>query len=384
MEKEIVRPTGIKATSYKELLKAVRFAMATGRKRAEEAVERERVRTAWEIGTLIDEHVLQHKEYAGYDQQVLIRLAKDLGSSRTELSYMLQFARAYPIFRHAEILPWSHHEALLAVNDPEKRKALAERVSKENWDRDRLRKEVKAIKGASGKNNENQELLPPAAPGKPGTYRVILAKAGPFAGELAMDLGFSNYYRPVGELSFKEGEIISVTKDGQGYKLSAMGSVQEALYTYESYIYEVLDGDTVSAVIDLGFGFVTAQTLRFRGIDAPELATRDGVESKAFLKRKLQMPGGGGRMADGKAGAEKQEKSLLLASGLFASPILIKTVKSDKYDRYLGDIFLPARSLKASAGGTCATERKCNAGPKDWVYLNNLLLEKGYAVRVRS
>jgi hypothetical protein len=65
---------------------------AASAQRIETLVEQEKVREAWEIGQLIDEHVLQHKERAAYGEQVIIRLAKDLGSSETELKYMLQFA----------------------------------------------------------------------------------------------------------------------------------------------------------------------------------------------------------------------------------------------------------------------------------------------------
>jgi endonuclease YncB( thermonuclease family) len=66
-----------------------------------------------------------------------------------------------------------------------------------------------------------------------------------------------------------------------------------------------------------------------------------------------------------------------------ADQIVLTSSKSDKYDRYLADVFLPARSLKASAGGTGAT------GPKYYtdkdgknVYLNNAILESGLAVRM--
>jgi len=45
--------------------------------------------------------------------------------------------------------------------------------------------------------------------------------------------------------------------------------------------------------------------------------------------------------------------------------VFIKTVKSDKYDRYLGDVFYTDKTGKQ-------------------VYLNNLLLENGHAVRVRD
>ncbi|MFH0986120.1 MAG: hypothetical protein V1882_11435 [Candidatus Omnitrophota bacterium] len=59
--------------------------------------------------------------------------------------------------------------------------------------------------------------------------------------------------------------------------------------------------------------------------------------------------------------------------------------RREKWGRYLGDVFyIPARSLKASAGGTGAIGHECVNKAGKQTYLNNLLLEKGYAVRVRD
>ena len=71
--------------TYDELRQAISKARGESRVRVEKAVEAERVREAWEIGRLIDAHVLQHKERADYDQQVIAKLAADLGMSDTEL-----------------------------------------------------------------------------------------------------------------------------------------------------------------------------------------------------------------------------------------------------------------------------------------------------------
>ena len=357
---------GVKLATYTELVKAVRVAMAGGRKRAEEAVERERVFTAWEIGKLIDEHVLQHKERADYAQYVLPKLAKDLATSRTELYYMLEFARTYPIVPHAGQLSWSDYRDLLVVNVPEKRKALTEQAEKENWSRDRLRKEVRNATrnvSAGGQAGEpSDEKLSPAQPGKLGTYKIILAKAGPYAGKLALDLGFSNYYLPPGKFSFKEGDIISSpTSETRSQK-----GVAEDLYTYEAFIYKVLDGDTVAAVVDLGFGFVATQTLRLRGIDAPELPSTDGVEAKTALENMLKMPrnlpGAWKKTSGGERGASGKNGFLIktFVNDQGAIPVLIKTVRSDKYDRYLADIFVGD------------------------VYVNQQLVENGFAVIVQE
>ena len=120
-------------------------------------------------------------------------------------------------------------------------------------------------------------------------------------------------------------------------KLKSSDRTEADLFTYEAYIYKVLDGDTIMAVVDLGFGITTTQTLRLRGIDCPEIQTRDGMEAKEFVETSLK-------------GADY---------------LTIKTVKSDKYDRYLTDVFV---------------EQKNGSN----LYLNNELIEKGLAVRVRE
>jgi micrococcal nuclease len=183
-----------------------------------------------------------------------------------------------------------------------------------------------------------------AKPGKPGTYRVVLAKAGPYAGKLAIDLGFSNYYLPPGKFSFKEWDIVTL---GEAGSLQGGGAAGD-LYTYRAYVFDVLDGDTVNAVVDLGFGIVTTQKLRFRGVDAPEIMTRDGMESKNALQRMI-----------GKV-----------------SPLLIKTVKSDKYDRYLADVFIDHR-LQAEDQRQGTKNKESEAA--GLVYLNQKLVDDGLA-----
>jgi len=84
------------------------------------------------------------------------------------------------------------------------------------------------------------------------------------------------------------------------------------LYTYKATVERVIDGDTLECTIDLGLYTKTRQKLRLRAIDAPELRTTRGQAAKAFVDEKL--------------------------SG--ASEIVVKTYKSDKYDRYLADIFV--------------------------------------------
>jgi micrococcal nuclease len=93
---------------------------------------------------------------------------------------------------------------------------------------------------------------------------------------------------------------------------------------YEYYVRKVenvVDGDTIDVLIDLGFDILFASRVRLAGIDTPESRTKDlkekalGLESKEYLKKAL-----------------KDAKS-----------VVIKTEKmdsSEKYGRILGWVYI--------------------------------------------
>ena len=322
----------VNLAKYDALIHEVRATFARGEERTAEAVERVRVQTYWEVGKLIDEHILLHQERAEYGKEVIKRLSGDLGISVTEIQYMVQFARAYSISPHAGKLSWSEYRDLLSVNDENERNKLAEQTVKNNWPRETLRREIKKIKAENPdavSDDLNEEPLIPVK-GKLDTYRIIVADSEKWQGKPVIDLGFSNYYRPE-KLTFKEGDIVH-SKAGK-LKLAKQASASD-LYTYRASVLEVTDGDTLWLWIDLGFGFFTKQQVRFRAIDAPEIVTRDGQAAKEFIEKELK----------------------------HNSEVVITTSKSDKYDRYLVDIFYETKS-----------------GEK---FLNNQLLEEGLASRV--
>jgi micrococcal nuclease len=66
---------------------------------------------------------------------------------------------------------------------------------------------------------------------------------------------------------------------------------------YEYFIKEVknvVDGDTIDVIIDLGFDILFSSRVRLAGIDTPESRTKDkiektlGLESKEYLKKHLK------------------------------------------------------------------------------------------------
>ena len=110
---------------------------------------------------------------------------------------------------------------------------------------------------------------------------------------------------------------------------------------YEYYVRKVenvVDGDTIDVLIDLGFDILFQSRVRLAGIDTPESRTKDlkekalGLESKEYLKKAL-----------------KDAKS-----------VVIKTEKmdsSEKYGRILGWVYIN----------------------DDTVSLNDMMINDGYA-----
>lgn len=66
------------------------------------------------------------------------------------------------------------------------------------------------------------------------------------------------------------------------------------MYEYNAKLIRVIDGDTIDAIIDLGFNVWVEKRIRLYGIDAPESRTRDleekkkGIESKKRLQELIE------------------------------------------------------------------------------------------------
>ena len=97
---------------------------------------------------------------------------------------------------------------------------------------------------------------------------------------------------------------------------------------YEYFVKEVknvVDGDTIDVVIDLGFDILFASRVRLAGIDTPESRTTDkaekalGIEAKEYLKKQL-----------------KDAKSVVIRTE--------KMDSSEKYGRILGWVYINGES----------------------------------------
>lgn len=114
------------------------------------------------------------------------------------------------------------------------------------------------------------------------------------------------------------------------------------LYQYRIDVKRVVDGDTVDAMVDLGFRTWTDNRLRLYGIDTPESRTRDDAERAAGKAATAALSG----VLDD---AKEEGRSVLMKShGL------------DKYGRSLATLFV---------------ERDDGS----YLNVNDWLLENGYA-----
>jgi len=97
---------------------------------------------------------------------------------------------------------------------------------------------------------------------------------------------------------------------------------------YEYFVREVknvVDGDTIDVVIDLGFDILFESRVRLAGIDTPESRTTDkaektlGLEAKEYLKKQI-----------------KDAKSVVIRTE--------KMDSSEKYGRILGWVYVNGES----------------------------------------
>ena len=330
--------------TYEGLVEAIRAVRLAGQEAPRTVVDQERakLREAWEMGQLIDAHVRANPEKVDVAERVTVRLAPDLSMSRTELGNRLRFFRMYRAGSPAVPLFWAHYVELLPIHDDAVREEIVRQAVSEHWTRQQVRDEVVRQHDLARARAREEAAKPPVFdPESMNTYRVVKPTEGPHAGQLVLDVGFSTYFRPGAELpldGFQEGDVVRLrgsvfekvkempSLDGNGIPFRNTNH-----FTYKAYLVLIVDGDTLHVGVDLGFNIVTIQKLRLRGLDAPEAGTPGGDAAREYLEEKL---------------------------GPRGTPLLIKIATTDKYNRYLADVWTT-----------------------DGAYVNQLLIDKGFAVQ---
>jgi endonuclease YncB( thermonuclease family) len=288
-----------------------------------------KVKFCWQTGRWIVLFEQRGQARAVRNKSLLEKLSADLtrkygaGFSVDNLERMRRLYLAYPYSAPARNMTWTNYAELLKIDDVKKREALARRIEKEGLTKQDVRALVRRPKPVGS--------LPPLK--RPTDLRLdTYARSGVSAklleGATLIDCGFflSHYFTPA--------ELKEVTL------------TDTPAYTYAAVVERVIDGDTLKVVIDIPGRNVVNEKLRLRGVNTPEMGTPEGERAKKFV-------------------------SGLLPVG---SVIVLKSHKSgiDLHGRFVVDIFY---------------RQGCNDAPgiiADGVYLNQQLLDEGYAVRMEE
>jgi len=365
-------------TAYDLLLSHVKKTLIEG----QQAIEVQKVRTYWQTGQHIHQYILKHSDRAEYGGEVVKLLARDLSLEDSTLYACVKFAKLYPklpIFGGRRKFKWSHFRQLVKIPDEKLRKRLEIEIERNAWTSDELIARIKAQrlttvippKGnlkAESKNTVIPEISYRGSISKPiidllkplrgelYTYRIVQRPTlGTGEQGLLLDLGFGIFRNIDNRVfaQFKEGDIVISRPKDDAYKFSKKdGATDKDLFTFAAYVEKVVDGDTLKVRFDLGFDTWMRETLRLRGLDCPEMSTREGVAAKTFVQSYIKE----------------------------ADRIIVRSSRDDKYGRYLAEVYLPPPLLlKRGVGGV---EDEKIPDEKEEIFLNNLLLEQGFAVRM--
>ena len=260
-------------------------------------------------------------------------------------------------------MSWSHYRELIRLPTVDQRRFYERAAHRGGWPVRQLQKEIRAE--LFEETAQRPEALPPgddpfdgrplrAYKGIPYTYSIRALPESAFSpgvgteagARLRLDVGFGKLLQvDFADLEQpRDGLVVRAEKDGTGpqarYRLCENKDRRRKLYTYPTEILRVVDGDTVEALLDCGFGLTTVETLRLRGLDAPELSQLAGQRARAFVVERLT-----------------------------GASVVAVTTRTGKYGRYIADLFY----LPGAAEPGAVIERG--------IFLNRELLRHRLAVR---
>jgi len=303
---------------YEELRRAVAEFLAVEKIESRRELEQQRVRSYWQVGRLLHDAMPRSRSgrRAAYGNKIVPRLAEDVDVRERLLYEMLHFRQRYSKLPTSAVLGWSHYRCLLRVDSKKARTYYAHLADQQAWSVRQLDLHVQEGLFERSQEGASDEEFPELALGRLFTYRVLASERGP-----RLDLGFGIQSRDhlVSLEGVEPGDIVE-SQRAQGGGVAAYGvrrldTGEDTLYTYRAEVERVIDGDTLKVMVDLGLGMMVEQTIRLRGIDAPEMSREEGLMARDFV-----------------------------VEALGASPdVVVSTRWKDKYGRYLADLMYHPR-----------------------------------------
>jgi endonuclease YncB( thermonuclease family) len=269
--------------SYSNLRREVQRVLFEGRKKLEAL----RVSIYWQASILMNRHLKHYRGESGYGKKMAQNLAHDLEMDASLLYRILKFAPSFRNLAPRPNLTWTHYRELLGVKDEGERKRLTASAVKETWTHPILVQEIKKSRGLISAVFHTESLLeePERETGR--AFQIRVYRNHLAGGEIkVLDLGFQVYsFFGARKLNrFQAGSIVRWNDDTQKFDAESRKS---RLYTYKGIVERVVDGDTLRVQVDLGFGSMAREYLRFAHINAAEIKTKPGLRARAFVKRTL-------------------------------------------------------------------------------------------------
>lgn len=330
---------------YAEVRNQVQAAIDAGRQR----VERETLRTYWEVGGILRGRLDQGD--AAYGKGLVSRLAEDLGIGGSLLYDAVALRRRFPNFHTCGNLTWSQCRKLVHVNDSDAMHYYALAAVDESWNTAELSAAISRDEFGRLSPEPRDAVGPESGIQSPASDSITLqARRGDLFvhriaekhGKRVLDLGFRAFHPLVADeaSSFDVGDLVRSVRDRRsrsGFRYEDHDA-RRRVFAFRARVSRLIDGDTLWATVDCGFDTWIDLKLRLRGIDTPELGSSSGVTALSFVRDQL---------AD--------------------SRIVVTTTKVDLYDRYLTDIYY----LKG--------EPPWDRVAADGLFLNRQLVESGHA-----
>lgn len=110
------------------------------------------------------------------------------------------------------------------------------------------------------------------------------------------------------------------------------------MFEYSATLIAIVDGDTLKLDVDVGFKIHVREVFRLARINAPELLTLEGMQSRNFIAEQLAK----------------------------ATALKVQTSRQENYGRWLAEILIQTKD-RAS----------------EWVNLNTLMLTSGHAAKYK-
>jgi len=124
------------------------------------------------------------------------------------------------------------------------------------------------------------------------------------------------------------------------------------MYIYRAKLDRVIDGDTIDVIVDLGFDVTIKRRLRLKGVNTPELRSKDPDERRNALAAKEYVE-----------------------TTLYDNELVIETFKTRSgkdrrtFGRYVADVFIDVHTVDTNIDS-------------DLVSLSEMLVAKGLAEEV--